>query len=74
MHQEMDVDGDIYDFLPTLPRKYMIYHGRVHTNARDFSDFILTGGQNPVLYEVKAKHILSSLHLNNSIFRGIYYL
>lgn len=66
----MDVDEDIYEFLPSVLRKYMIYHGRIYTNAIYFTDFILTGGQDPVLYEVKGKEILSSIHLNTTIFKG----
>lgn len=71
--EEMDVDGDVYGFLPTVLRKYMIYHDRVYLNAKDFSDFMLTGGKNPVLYEIKSKQILSSLNLNNSVFKGIFF-
>lgn len=66
----MDVDEDIYEFLPSMLRKYMIYHGRIYTNAKHFTDFIVTGGNDPVLYEIKGKQILSSLHLNTTIFKG----
>lgn len=70
--QEMDVDEDIFGFLPSVLRKYMIYHGRVYTNATSFTDFIITGGKEPVLYEVKGKQILSSVHLNSTIIKGIF--
>ncbi|XP_031617868.1 uncharacterized protein LOC116337438 isoform X2 [Contarinia nasturtii] len=69
--QEMDVDEDVFDFLPSVLRKYMIYHCRIYTNAQHFSDFIITGGQDAVLYEVNGKNILSSFHLSDTIFKDI---
>lgn len=69
--QDMDVDEDIYDFLPSVLRKYIIYYCRIYTSAKKFTDFLITGGQDPVLYEVSGKNILSSLHLNETIFRGM---
>lgn len=70
--QSMDVDEDVLDFLPSVLRKCMIYHSRVYTSAQNYSDFIITGGRNPVLYEVNGKHIQSSLHLNETAFTGIF--
>lgn len=67
---EMDVDEDIYDFLPSVLRKYIIHYCRIFTSAKNFTDFLLTGGQDPVLYEVNGKNILSSVHLNDTIFKG----
>lgn len=66
----MDVDEDIYDYLPYMLKKCMIYHCRIYTDSVNSSDFILTGGRNPVLYEVHGKQILSSFHLSNSVFKG----
>lgn len=71
--QEMDIDADIFDFLPSILRKYMIYHCRIYTNAKHFSDFIVTGDKDPVLYEVNGKNILSSIHLSSSIIKGIFH-
>ncbi|XP_055321469.1 uncharacterized protein LOC129577824 [Sitodiplosis mosellana] len=69
--QEMDIEEDIYDFLPSVLRKYIIHYCRIYTNAKTFADFILTGGRDAVLYEVNGKNILSSLHLNDTIFKDI---
>lgn len=69
---EMDTDVDIYGFLPSVLRKYIIHFCRIYTNAKTFTDFILTGGRDPVLYEVNGKNILSSVHLNDTIFKGIF--
>lgn len=70
----MDVDEDIYDFLPTLVKNHMIYHCRVYTDRVKFSDFVVTGGNYPVLYEICGKQILSSLQLNDTVFKGFHHL
>lgn len=67
--QEMDVDEDVYDYLPSVVKRNMVYHDRIYTNAKCYSDFVVTGGQNPVLYDIKGKQILSSFHLN-TVFKG----
>lgn len=67
----MDIDEDIFDFLPSVLRKYIIYYCRIYSSVKNFTDFLLTGGRDPVLYEVSGKNILSSLHLNETIFKGI---
>lgn len=69
--QEMDVDEDVYDFLPAIVKNNMIYHCRVYVGADKFSDFAVTGGNHPVLYEIVRKQIVSSLQLNGTIFRGL---
>lgn len=72
--QAMDTDEDIYDFLPFVLRKYIIHYCRIYSNAKTFTDFIVTGGRDPVLYEINGKNILSSLHLNNTVFKGIFHV
>lgn len=67
----MDVDEDIFDFLPTMVKKNMIYHGRIYVERDKFSDFAITGGNHPVLYEIIGKQILSSLQLNDTVFKGM---
>lgn len=69
--QEMVIDEDIFNFLPTVVKKNMVYHCRVYTDTVEFSDFVVTSGQYPVLYEINGKQILSSLQLNDTIFQGI---
>lgn len=66
----MEVDEDIFDFLPAMVKKSMIYHCRVYIGVNKFSDFVLTGGNYPVLYEILGKQILSSLQLNGTILKG----
>lgn len=66
----MEVDEDIYDFLPAMVKKAMIYHRRVYIGVNKFSDFVVTGGNYPVLYEILGKQILSSLQLNDTILKG----
>lgn len=66
----MDVDEDIFDFLPTMVKKNMIYHCRVYIDRDKFSDFVITGGNYPVLYEIIGNQILSSLQLNDTVFKG----
>lgn len=66
----MDVDENVFVHLPSMLTKCMIYHCRVYTDPTNASDFILTGGRDPVLYEIQGKQILSSFHLKNSIFKG----
>lgn len=70
----MEVGEDVFDYLPSVLKKYMIYYCRVYTNATTSSDFILTGGRNAVLYEIQGKQILSSFNLNSSIFKGFFSL
>lgn len=72
--QEMNVDVDVFEYLPAVVRANMIYHSRVYTDATIFSDFVLTAGQNPVLYEVNGKQILSTLQLTKTIFKGLTHL
>lgn len=69
--QEMDVDEDFFDFLPAMVKNNLIYHCRIYVGADKFSDFVVTGGNYPVLYEIIGKQILSSLQLNDTIFKGI---
>lgn len=67
----MDVDEDIYDFLPFTVKANMIYHCRIYTSADEFSDFVITGGNRPVLYELAGRQILSSLQLDDDrLFKG----
>lgn len=70
--QKMDVDEDAFDYLPTVVKQNMIYHNRIYTNANYFTDFVVTGGQDPILYDIKGKQILSAFHLN-IIFKGFYF-
>lgn len=68
--REMEVDEDIYDFLPLIAKKNMVYHCRIYTDVEKFSDFVLTGGKYPNLYEIVGKQILSSIQLNDTVFKG----
>lgn len=66
----MEVDEDVFDFIPSVLRKNMVHHSRIYMSRHSFSDFIITGGRNPVLYEINGKNIFSSFQLSGTIFKG----
>lgn len=70
-NRKMEIDDQSLYEIPSALKKYLIFKCRVYTSAKRFSDFILTGGSNPTLYEIKQKNILSSQRLREiAIFKG----
>lgn len=68
----MEIDDQSLDEIPCTLKKYLIFKCRVYTSDNKFSDFILTGGSNPTLYEIKQKNILSSQQLREiGVFKGL---
>lgn len=67
----MEVDDSHSNDIPSVLREFVIYKCRAYDNARQYSQLILTGGQQLALYEIQHGNILCSCNLSaQGFFKG----